>query len=344
MKLNIDSADINDLLPFGECSPLFFFHLHLRNTPISAPDSEPNSIRSPLVESVIYDAIENLSSNIDFIKEAISTHNPVSNNLTANEIVCGSVINTSPNSGGNLVGMGIVSTGAISSADEPETGIVNSAMNSEQIIGGNLTGMGVTISSVTSAGGPESDPTVGDDHFDTTAFAEQMTNSQSSSVNATDFFPNGLLLDELNNSIDSVLDQDLSYDHIDGGKTTNVTPIVDIDSSDVYSSAANRELHLTKLPTDITEDDIHKYLQSKGVPSTDVKLTKLFKNDTDLSLLSFISYKIDTKESTAQLLTSKDFWPAYCVIKNFNHKNPKRKRNIASVADFRLHRSASNQT
>lgn len=102
-----------------------------------------------------------------------------------------------------------------------------------------------------------------------------------------------------------------------------------------------RELYLTKLPIDITEDDILHYIKRKGINNTDnIKLHKLVKRNADLSTLSFVSYKIDTIDSIAQHLNEVNFWPKKCIIKNFVQKNPHKTRTItskvASVQNFRL--------
>lgn len=87
---------------------------------------------------------------------------------------------------------------------------------------------------------------------------------------------------------------------------------------------STRELCLSKLPTNLSESDIKTYLKARGVNEGDIlKITKLVKQNTDLSLLSFISFKIDINESTYKKLIKNEFRPKNCTIKDFIHKNSK---------------------
>lgn len=175
-------------------------------------------------------------------------------------------------------------------------------------------------------------------------------------LNLTETIPNSLLVQELieahndnathinqipaqsnsfnSSSHDSIFD--ISGDHIDGSSQQSSN--VNIDST------CNHELYLTRLPIDITDEDIFHYIKEKGITDTNnIKLSKLVKKNTDLTSLTFISFKIDTTDSIAKVFTSKDFWPDKCVIKKFVQKKTQhtRKSNaniptIASVRNFRL--------
>lgn len=110
------------------------------------------------------------------------------------------------------------------------------------------------------------------------------------------------------------------------------------DISKKSSKPSNYSLHLSNLPTNITELDIINYVKVKGLSNTDdIKFTKLVKNDADLSLLTFISFKIDACETIYQTIRNDTFWPSGCKVKDFVPKTrlsvPK-KILIASIGNF----------
>lgn len=112
-------------------------------------------------------------------------------------------------------------------------------------------------------------------------------------------------------------------------------------STDIFkepSKPSNCPLHLSNLPTNITELDIINYVKLKGISNTDdIKLTKLVKSDADLSLLTFISFKIDTSETIYQLIRNDAFWPNGCKVKDFVPKtriSVQKKISIASIENF----------
>lgn len=90
------------------------------------------------------------------------------------------------------------------------------------------------------------------------------------------------------------------------------------------------------MPTNLTENDIRNYIIAKGIKEDDVKITKLVKQNVDLSLLSFISFKIDTNDSTYSKLIDSKFWPKECTIRDFVHKPNKitKKVTIAQAEHF----------
>lgn len=94
-----------------------------------------------------------------------------------------------------------------------------------------------------------------------------------------------------------------------------------------YSSAilkhsmAKRELYVSRFKTHITATHIEQYLTNKGISiDQNLRITPLINPKRDLSMLSFISFKIDTNEDTARIITNDDFWPSGCFIKDFRHK------------------------
>lgn len=138
--------------------------------------------------------------------------------------------------------------------------------------------------------------------------------------------------------IDSI--HDISHDNIMGiGSTANKSSCVQ--SSKLADNSKLVELHLSKLPTNINEPDIIEYVMAKiDVSSNDIILHKLVKKDADLSLLTFVSFKIDTNETIARMLMSENFWPDKCLIKEFVNKSDCNKRQkkksitTSSISDF----------
>lgn len=112
-------------------------------------DTEPKSIRSPLMETVVQDTIDIISTDIAFIKSALI--NP--NKSIDHQQISASQQPNETNSTGNLIGMRIESS--ISSADELEV-----SNNSVQRAGENPFGMIIEPqNSISSALGLESGPT-----------------------------------------------------------------------------------------------------------------------------------------------------------------------------------------
>lgn len=155
-----------------------------------------------------------------------------------------------------------------------------------------------------------------DQHSDT------LTNTTMQDLNDSESI---LFSSLLNNSI-----QDISVDNIDGKEaaapTSMATSMKSVDqlSSKKSTEMPTRELYLSKLPVNISEADVKNYIMAKGgLNMDDILVTRLVKKDADLSLFSFISFKIDTNEDTYNKLIDKRFWPEKCVIKDFVRKTPK---------------------
>lgn len=183
--------------------------------------------------------------------------------------------------------------------------------------------------------------------------SSDLTTHNPIALNETEYFSNGLLNDEIN-SLQPTFDSDSQSNHSTQSLDSITTETIhDISGDHItgHSMGSERstteniklcELHLSKLPTDITEDDVLHYMNSKGIQITEqnIKLHKLVKRNADLTALSFVSFKIDTIASIAQRLRETNFWPEKCVIKNFVQKNRCKKRTttstVASVQNFRL--------
>lgn len=107
-------------------------------------------------------------------------------------------------------------------------------------------------------------------------------------------------------------------------KTSHTKPII-------------HELYLSRLPTNLSEADVRNYIKAKDIDKADdLRITKLVKRDADLSLLSFISFKIDADESTYTKLIEKNFWPEKCTIQSFIQKKnkPAKKITVAQSENF----------
>lgn len=82
-----------------------------------------------------------------------------------------------------------------------------------------------------------------------------------------------------------------------------------------------RELHLTKLSTNLKENNIRKYMRYHGILNADeLSIIKLVKKDVDLTRLSFVSFKIDVDDATYDKVIVQQFWPPGSVIKDFKPK------------------------
>lgn len=96
-----------------------------------------------------------------------------------------------------------------------------------------------------------------------------------------------------------------------------------------------KSLHLSNLDTDTTAEDIFNYITDKGITALDqIQLFKLIRKDTDISLYSFISYKIETTNEIADILLQQDFWPNTCTIKEFINKNSCKSTSLKYFANF----------
>lgn len=102
---------------------------------------------------------------------------------------------------------------------------------------------------------------------------------------------------------------------------TDFTSPSPAENNDNQTNKPNRELYVTKFKTNITSSHIGQYMDSMGVSiDHNTRITPLINPNRDLNMLSFISFKIDTTEDIAKIITSDNFWPKGCCIKNFIHK------------------------
>lgn len=91
----------------------------------------------------------------------------------------------------------------------------------------------------------------------------------------------------------------------------------DVQKSD--SPAFDKSLHVSRIATSMTVDDMNNFITSETslVPNVDFKCTRLVKKDQSIETLSFISFKIDYFEEKCALLAEEDFWPDGAMIRPF---------------------------
>lgn len=105
-----------------------------------------------------------------------------------------------------------------------------------------------------------------------------------------------------------------------------------MNSNDIESNESNvstysditrliRELYVSRFKTHITTSHIQQYLKNNGIQiDHNIVITPLINPKRDLKMLSFISFKIDTTDNIAEVITSENFWPRGCLIKDFIHR------------------------
>lgn len=83
------------------------------------------------------------------------------------------------------------------------------------------------------------------------------------------------------------------------------------------------EFYVTKFSTNTTSNMILDYMRKNGVQTTNsLKVSCLIPRSKDRSTLTFVSFKIDTENSTvAEIITNPGFWPNKCTIRTFSHKS-----------------------
>lgn len=82
------------------------------------------------------------------------------------------------------------------------------------------------------------------------------------------------------------------------------------------------EYHASNFSTNISQLDILNYLIEKtGYNPDQIRVIRLTKKDQDLSLLSFVNFKIETTEEIGLIISEPGFWPKSCKITPFVRKN-----------------------
>lgn len=105
--------------------------------------------------------------------------------------------------------------------------------------------------------------------------------------------------------------------------TTNATEHNEIEAFDALSSldAFNNEIYVTKFNNATTCDDILTYLRNQAVNVDATKVFRLTKSNQDVSMLSFVSFKIETTKDNATKLLQPKFWPRGSYAKKFVRKS-----------------------
>lgn len=128
--------------------------------------------------------------------------------------------------------------------------------------------------------------------------------------------------------------------------TTTQFPVIgqrlpNVNTSNATNISGKHDFYVTKFSPNTTANMIENFLSNNGVndlSSTDIKC--LIPRGKDRSTLNFVSFKITTDDAVAKVITSVDFWPDNCTIKNFVHKS------IVDIANSSSHffRMPSDQT
>lgn len=146
-------------------------------------------------------------------------------------------------------------------------------------------------------------------------------------VNETDGFSNSFLVTELNKADNTNNLNSNSNDHVVNPSTFTSSPNEDQTLSAVMPSDTPQqqqplyEFHLSNLSKSTTENMIHDHLVKSGITDlSHVKLTCLKPRNRDLSMISYISFKIDTDESIASIISKPGFWPHGCNFKKFTQR------------------------
>lgn len=118
-----------------------------------------------------------------------------------------------------------------------------------------------------------------------------------------------------------------------------VTPTLQIanktDAINIVSDL-DQEICISNFDNKTTCKNIENYISHKGnFDMSKIKVIRLTKKGQDLSLLSFISFKIETKDPIATQLLQPEFWPINCTSKRFvrKHHTPKSVASMSGV-DF----------
>lgn len=108
-----------------------------------------------------------------------------------------------------------------------------------------------------------------------------------------------------------------SLDYVDN--SSQVPAQRDIHNSNIV---LDNELYVSKFNNQTTVDDIESFISHQNnFDMSNIKAIHLTKKDQDVSLLSSISFKIETNNTIAQHLLEPGFWPLNCEAKRFIRKS-----------------------
>lgn len=88
----------------------------------------------------------------------------------------------------------------------------------------------------------------------------------------------------------------------------------------------NKFIYVSRLQTDVTAEKVTEYIRSKmpEMNDADISLRLLVKKDTNLSELTFVSFRLACTEAHYEQLMDPSFWPAHVMIGEFleNDRRP----------------------
>lgn len=101
-----------------------------------------------------------------------------------------------------------------------------------------------------------------------------------------------------------------------------------------FANGALHEFHLSKLHNQTTTNMIYEYMKSKGIDTSATRVIPLFSKHRDISTLSFVSFKIDTNETIALIISQRDFWPPNSMLNPFQHRQRSTARIVNNTQHF----------
>lgn len=89
------------------------------------------------------------------------------------------------------------------------------------------------------------------------------------------------------------------------------------------SNMKRNEFYLSKFDINITCESMMEYMEKTGINDlTNTRVIPLISKNKDINSLTFITFKIDTDDHTAEIINKRDFWPKHCSITPFIHQKP----------------------
>lgn len=130
------------------------------------------------------------------------------------------------------------------------------------------------------------------------------------------------------NTVTNAISNDLSYSN----DLFNTTPTANSNNNNNAATIGNQRtkrsvtdkfsFYVTKFAPSTTSEMITDYLRDNGIADiSSTKISCLIPRGKDRSLLNFVSFKIDTNEDIAQVITVPGFWPKKCFINEFVQKS-----------------------
>lgn len=87
-------------------------------------------------------------------------------------------------------------------------------------------------------------------------------------------------------------------------------------------SAIQQDIHISKLPTSTTCEDVERYITQRiTMDSGNLRIHRLTKKHQDITKLTFLSFKIETNETIAESLLRNEFWPRHVAVNRWQKKS-----------------------